>query len=76
MALYKQSDLDFFLQDHYDIDGEQFYFYVESAFILRPYLQISFNRNTGTVTVLQQLFNAAISSDPEIFRWSYKDVKQ
>lgn len=56
------------------INGRLYYLYADSAFILRWWRQIAFNRIVATLA--QNAFNAAVDSDRESIEWSYKDVKQ
>lgn len=74
VTLYRQSGLDDALQELCGIKGQQFYVYGNSAFIMRTWMQIAFNRSVATIA--KNLFNNAMSSAREAVEWGYKDVKQ
>lgn len=74
ITLYRDSGLDETLEQHAVIEGDQFYVYADAAFIMRPWLQISFN--IAVATVEQIAFNTARSAAREAVEWGFKDVKQ
>lgn len=74
MTLYRQSGLDNALSETLLIDGEQFYIYGDAAFLLRPWIQVGFNRAFATPP--QLIFNSAMSASREAVEWNYKDTKQ
>lgn len=74
MTLYRQSGVDDQLRETLLIDAQQFYIYGDPAFVLRPWMQVGFNR--AFATPAQHTFNAAMSSAREAVEWSYKDTKQ
>lgn len=62
------------MKRHSVVDGEQLYVYGDDAFIMRPWIQITFNR---TVVTIQQIeFSKSMSGAREAVKWSYKDIKK
>lgn len=74
MTLYRQSGLDDSLSETLLIGGDQFYIYGDAAFLLRPWMQVGFNRAFATPP--QLMFNSAMSAAREAVEWNYKDTKQ
>lgn len=74
LTLFRQSGWEADLEHLLLIDGIQHYVYADSAFTIRPYLQVPF----GTVgaTLQQVLFNRAMSGVRVAVEWNYKDLKQ
>lgn len=56
------------------IDNRQYYLFGDSAFIMRPWCQVAFNRTIATPE--QKVFNTKMSRARVCVEWSYKDVKQ
>lgn len=73
-SLYRQSGLEDELQKSQVIDGIQYYIYGDPAFVLRPCIQLVFNRAFETPKELK--FNSSMISALEAVEWSYRDTKQ
>lgn len=67
MMLYWESGQDLALEEQSLIDGEQFYFYADSAFIVRPWVQVAFA--TAVETVEQSIFNSSMKAALEPAEW-------
>lgn len=74
ITLYRESGLDNLLQNTLLIDGVRYCIYGDSAYMLRPWLQISFPRVTTVIADLE--YNTAMNGDRTAVEWSYKDLKQ
>lgn len=74
ITLYRQSGMEKMFIDAMCINNPQFYFYGDSAYILRPWLQVEFDSTWANIE--QLAFKSAMCSVREAIGMSYKDMKQ
>lgn len=74
MTLFHESGLPDVLSASMHINGKQYALYGDAAYILRPWLQVAFDR--ANATAAQAALNTAMSAVREAVEWSYKDLKQ
>jgi nuclease HARBI1 len=74
MTLYRASEIDHLFSTSLFIQGQQYYVYGDSAYTLRPYLQVAFR---GTELSLNQAqFNVSMNTVRTSVEWVFKDIKQ
>lgn len=74
ITLYRDSNIDAALQEALEIDLEQFYIYADQAYMIRPWLQVGYNRAWASPQELAH--NSAMNAARTAVEWTYKDVKQ
>lgn len=74
LTLYSKSELDSTLEQNLMIGGQRYYVYADQAYMLRPWLQIGYERNN--ITPHQQEFNSSNNAARTAVEWSYKDLRQ
>lgn len=74
LTLLRQSGWEGQLSDILQVNGDQFYVYADSAYMLRPYMIVPYCAMGASVE--QMAFNAAMSSVRVAVEWNYKDLKQ
>lgn len=74
MTLLRQSGWNEVLRDNLHIDGEWFYIYGDSAYLLRLWMQRPFTR--GTCSAEEGTVNTRMSEARVSVEHNYKDVKQ
>jgi hypothetical protein len=75
-TLYRKSNMDHHLSQSLTTTGdgsEQFCIYGDGAYLMRPWLQVGFGRQSATPEQLQ--YNAEMSAARVAVEWSYKDLK-
>lgn len=82
-TLYVKSNMDSILSDGLGFEGneasgstpsEQYHLYADAAYVMRPWLQVAYPRETATPE--QMVYNASMNAARTSVEWSYKDVKQ
>lgn len=68
-----QNGMDEILQNSSSIGGEQLCVSGDPAYIIRPWLQVVFNRQFANA--VQLVHNAAMNAAREAVEWSYIDLK-
>lgn len=74
LNLLRQSGWEGVLGEGLNLKGEQFILYEDSAFMLRPYFIVPFNKATANAAELQ--FNTNKSAFQVAEEWNYEDLKQ
>ena len=74
MTLFRDSQIESALQRSLMIDGRQFYIYGDSAYVLRPFLQIAFQG--AALTEEQCQFNTEMNRLRTSVEWGFKDIKK
>jgi nuclease HARBI1 len=74
MTLSSTSGIDNILAGSLVVHEKQHYIYGDSAYTLRPYLQIAFRG--GEMSLEQEQFNVSMSSVRIAIEWMFKDIKQ
>lgn len=74
LTLLRKSGWNERLQEALLIDGEYYYIYGDSAYMLRPWMQRPFQH--GLCSAQEAIFNAAMSAVRVTVEHSYKDIKK
>ena len=74
LTLLRESKLQDRLQICLKINGRQFYIYSDAAYMIRPWLQVSYPRTGATLD--RQTFNTNMSAVRVAVEWNCKDLKQ
>ena len=74
ITLYRESNLDSYLQTSTSVDGEQYYIYGDPAYLIRLYLQVGFKGHS--LTTDQKEFNLQMSRVRVSVEWAFAEVKQ
>ena len=74
MTLYRQSNIESALSSSVLYNNNQYYAYSDSAYVLRPFLQVGFKG--PHLTDSQKTFNMTMSKLRVSMEWAFKDVKK
>jgi hypothetical protein len=74
MTMYTESGIDAMLASSLFIQNQQYYLYGDSAYALRPYLQLAFRG--AEVSPEQHEFNVSMNTARTAVEWMFKDIKQ
>jgi nuclease HARBI1 len=74
MSMYSESGIDTMLANSLLIQNQQYYIYGDSAYALRPYLQVAFRG--ADISPEQLEFNTSMNTVRTAVEWMFKDIKQ